>query len=167
MKRVLIIMALLFSSAAHAGEWGLVIHGASYHFQQRNYIPYNQANDGFGLRYAFDDKWSAQAGHYRNSLSFPGYNFFSNYGIVEYMPYSFAGGNLRLGGFGGLVSGYDKYDFFVDPKDTSHLQKVVITQDGVIEVVGGLSARVKLMPHFDLTTRLGPGVVAIEGTVTF
>lgn len=90
-----------------AGPWGLQVHVASVQPTQRAGAPWNGSNDGFAVRYAFDDTFALQAGHYRNEHTVQGYNFFANYAYGDYTPLHF--GPVRLGVFAGAVSGYDDY----------------------------------------------------------
>lgn len=89
----------------HAGTWGLQVHVASFHPSQRAGAAWNESNDGFGLRYAFNDTYAAQLGHYRNEHTLPGFNLFTNYLYGDYTPLQH--GPVRLGVFAGLVSGFD------------------------------------------------------------
>jgi len=102
MKPFLALAALCAATAAQAapGDYHLVIHGASYHTVQRPKAPFwNQVNPGMGLRYEWTDTVSLQVGAYKNS-----YYRKSVYGGLDWTPVSF--GNVQLGGFLGMASGY-------------------------------------------------------------
>lgn len=90
-----------------AGSWSLQVHVASVQPTQRAGAPWNTSNDGFALRYAFNDTYALQAGHYRNEQTVQGYNFFANYVYGDYTPLHF--GPVHVGAFAGVVSGYDDY----------------------------------------------------------
>lgn len=92
---------------AQAGTWGLQVHVASMQPTQRAGAPWNTSNDGFAVRYAFNDTYALQLGHYRNEQTVQGFNFFANYLYGDYTPIRL--GPVRLGAFAGVVSGYDSY----------------------------------------------------------
>jgi hypothetical protein len=170
MKRIIIALCLIsigafFTTKALAGEWGIVVHGASMHFNQREGVPWNQANDGFGLRYAIDKDVAVQIGHYRNSQTTPDFNFFTNYGIVDYTPFHFR--RLSVGMFAGMASGYDDYNYWYWTHETVAHTVTRITQERPIIPVGGLVLRAELNQVFSLTTRVAPNLVAIEGGIQF
>lgn len=77
---------------------------AAYHFnrdavKQQNL---NENNKGFGLEHD-SGKWRQMLGYYDNS-----YNKHSNYALLGYTPlkYDTSIGQFKLGGVGGLISGY-------------------------------------------------------------
>ena len=166
MKPLLATLLLVLSTAANAGDWHVQVHGASLHLTPRNEVPWNETNDGFGIRYSWDSAWAVQAGHYRNDYTMPGFNFFTNYGVVDYTPIH--RGEVHYGGFAGVESGHDDYTF----KVMNGRPQVNVTKDGVISPVFGLMARWQ-GPVFNVGIRLTPQIanvptaLAIEGGFHF
>ena len=72
--RFLLAAALLLPTAAQAGDWGVNLHGASYHFQRERARVLgvdNEINPGLGLRYRVQESERLQlifdAGAYHDS----------------------------------------------------------------------------------------------------
>jgi hypothetical protein len=167
-KTILSLTLLAVASIASAGDFHVQVHVASVHATQRADVPWNESNDGFGLRYSLNDTWSVQAGHYRNEQTVPGvFNFFTNYGLVDYTPVH--RGQFHFGGFAGVQSGYDEYDIKVGgPRP-----KVTVTQDSIISPTYGLMGRWQ-GDRFNVGLRLtapqsaaGSLAIALEGGVRF
>lgn len=135
---------------AQAGTWGLQVHGLSYSFAERQPAPWTSVNDGFALRYAFDASYSVQVGHYRNQQTVQGFNFFTNYGVLDYTPWQ--KGSLRGGLFAGAQSGFDGY--LLQMKDG--LPRITELQKYGVEPVIGLLARYQ-PGRFNVTLRFMPG----------
>lgn len=148
MKRALVIASLC--SCAQAGTWGLQVHGLSYSFAERQPAPWTTVNDGFALRYAFDDTYSAQVGHYRNQQTVQGFNFFTNYGVLDYTPWQT--GSLRWGLFAGVQSGFDGY--LLQLKDG--MPRITELYEHGVEPAIGLLARHQ-RGHINITVRFMPG----------
>src|SRR5262245_53281800 len=70
----------------------------SHHFDNDT-KNYEQSNWGLGLEYEFRENWRAAIGMYRNSLRVN-----SLYMLACHFPWSY--GPIKLGGCGGIVSGY-------------------------------------------------------------
>lgn len=97
---VAVAWASLFGAAlpAHA-QWHVVLHTVSHHFHPSSHSRWNDNNWGLGLRRELGETTALQAGAYHNS------NFeTSAYLIGEWLP--LGSGPLRVGVFGGAVSGY-------------------------------------------------------------
>jgi hypothetical protein len=71
---------------------------------------------------------------------------------------------LDAGGFIGIASGYDNYYCWTDPKTGA--ARTVFLQEHAIIPVSGLSARLNF-GVFNITTRLIPNVLSIEGGFRF
>lgn len=102
---LLITSVLLFvgvQQQAQAGELHGVLHGISKHATDadRNGKPWNEANLGLGLRYAYSAELSVQSGVYYNSQ-----RHLSAYGIVDWTPIGVS--VLRVGVSGGFATGYE------------------------------------------------------------
>jgi hypothetical protein len=72
MKNLLALFLLAAATLAHADEptnW-VNFGGLSYHIPAKNY---NDANYGFGVEHALNDKWGVVAGTYYNSLRVQAY----------------------------------------------------------------------------------------------
>jgi len=147
-RTAFIIAALC--GGAQAGTWGVQVHGLSYTFTERQPADWTTVNDGFALRYAFDDTYSAQLGHYRNQQTVQGFNFFTNYGVLDYTPWQAA--VLRWGLFAGAQSGFDGY--LLQMKDG--LPRVMELQKYGVEPLIGLLARYR-PGRINVTLRLMPG----------
>ena len=169
MKKIFFSLVLaIFASGAVADGFSFQIHGTSYHFKSRPGVQWDDQNDGFGFRYAFNNTYSVQAGHYRNSQTFPGsFNFFTNYGLIDYTPIH--SGPFHFGGFAGIASGYDKYTYTM----VNGRANVTVTQDGVLAPVAGLVARYQ-GKIFNIALRLlppagddGSAVIALEAGFGF
>ena len=148
MKRALVLAA--FCSCAQAGTWGLQVHGLSYSFSERHPAPWTEVNDGFALRYTYDETYSVQVGHYRNQQTVQGFNFFTNYGVLDYTPWQT--GSLRWGLFAGVQSGFDGY--LLQMKDG--MPRITELQEYGVEPAIGLLARHQ-RGRINFTVRFMPG----------
>lgn len=88
-------------AAAPPPDWRPVLHTFSWHARAApsDVRPWNEHNIGLGLRTTWRDRTAVQAGVFKNSN-----HRTSVYLITDWMPLQH--GTWRLGGFGGLASGY-------------------------------------------------------------
>ena len=109
MKKIVCICLLLSGcNSIEPQSIGVVGTGLSHHIVERTNPPYNEINNGVGLRLNLDNDVSVQGGFFDNS-----YNKQSNYAIIDYSPYKLLKqndcGSIDVGGFLGAATGYEAY----------------------------------------------------------
>lgn len=147
MKRLFwLVLLTIVVTHANAGDWGLQVHVASAHVNQRAGVPWNESNDGFALRYVINDTTSVQASHFRNAQSMPGFNFFTNAVYLDTAP--LMSGGWRAGGYVGAESGNDQYTY---ARSNGKFVVTSVKETGV-EAVAGLLGRYQ-WDRFNVTAR--------------
>jgi hypothetical protein len=136
---LMLTVTFSFSAFAETGDYQLVLHTGSKHFQKG----FNGKNPGLGLRIKDGGETYYQAGVYYNSVKRT--TFYTIYG---YEPFSVS--NVTFGGFVGLASGYGvtssegKSYKCAGSTCTSSMMEV-LTKNNNITPVAGLTATV----HFE------------------